>query len=583
MQRRKAARTGRDPQARHRWESSSSRAADAPATRGELDPPLAMAGRVLRTIGIGLLAAVVVAAVYAALVMGSHYYIAPLIAWLVGAVGWVVAIPETRVHQAWVGVIAVACTLFSLLLSEYLIVHLGHLESVTEDLVLLLLLWGPPLVIAGGVGFADLSGDPESDPGDGTDLDADGAPIGEGTQVGAELVPLAQGPESVTGEVSRDARAADDVDVPDRVVLRGRSWWYFTPGLLFVAVLAGAYALQPTSFYDSAADVPADWLNFLLVGVCVVLVPFALLGAVRAPLGGIHADRNGIRVVNLVRTHSLSWDQVRSIDFNESGWDSAGDQAIEWILAFRTSEARRGTRGYTCITSQFPRGDKDPDGRVGEARTTLLRMRDRALGTHDAPTPAVAGAQGDRPSTPQWIRDGATIPQPLRIMMRGDDTVPKRVVLRARRYYTGLGWGAAIFCSLPAVGLDQPPPEGDAVASRVLAVTAVSLALLSLWGQLGIRMRATPSGVLLFGLFRWRRVRWDEVTDIEVKVGAESDRPEKPLEYLGIATRRASLKPWVAETQRGDLARVQLLQAREVLLAMRERYGGHQRIPTQHG
>ena len=108
----------------------------------------------------------------------------------------------------------------------------------------------------------------------------------------------------------------------------------------------------------------------LFAPACFVLAPMAIIAAVRASLGGIHADDNGIRIVNLFRTRRLTWDQVREIDFNESGWDAAGHNAIEWTLAFRTTTGQ-------SVGSQFPRGDKD--GVVGAARTTLLRMQAAAL------------------------------------------------------------------------------------------------------------------------------------------------------------------------------------------------------------
>lgn len=92
----------------------------------------------------------------------------------------------------------------------------------------------------------------------------------------------------------------------------------------------------------------------------------AIIAAVRAPLGGILADDNGIRVVNLFRTRRLTWDQVREIDFNESGWDAAGHNPIEWTLAFQTTTGQ-------SVGSQFPRGDKDSV--VGAARTTLCACR----------------------------------------------------------------------------------------------------------------------------------------------------------------------------------------------------------------
>jgi Bacterial PH domain len=89
----------------------------------------------------------------------------------------------------------------------------------------------------------------------------------------------------------------------------------------------------------------------LFATACFVLAPMAIIAAVRAPLGGIRADDNGIRIVNLFRTRRLTWDQVREIDINESGWDAAGHNPIEWTLAFRTTTGQ-------SVGSQFPAGTR---------------------------------------------------------------------------------------------------------------------------------------------------------------------------------------------------------------------------------
>ena len=341
---------------------------------------------VVRAVVFGLLAAVVAAAVVAAFTLGSKHDFSWM-SWLLGlVVAGSVVLSEPRMHPIWVAVLSVSLTLLGLLLSEYLVDRFGDYEPIWSDPLSVLFFWGPPLGLACGAAFVDLSDEPGPDPNDGTDLDtlapsgAAAAPLDS-----AVAVPSGTG-RALPADGAQEAADDEVLEVPDRVVLRGRSWWYFTPGLLAIAGFTGYYAVDSSSFYDTAADAPAGWFNSLLIAACVIVAPLSLIAAVRTPRGGIYADRSTVRVVNMLRTRSLTWDQVRSIDFNETGWNNS-DEAIEWTLAFRTSEARRGTPGYTSVTSSFPRGSKDPDGRVGAARRTLLAMQAAALREQAEPPP----------------------------------------------------------------------------------------------------------------------------------------------------------------------------------------------------
>ena len=106
----------------------------------------------------------------------------------------------------------------------------------------------------------------------------------------------------------------------DRVVLRGRSWWYFTPGLLAIAGFTGYYAVDSSSFYDTAADAPAGWFNSLLIAACVIVAHSASSQRYAHPAEGSTPPEHR-SCGEHVRTRSLTWDQVRSIDFNETGWE----------------------------------------------------------------------------------------------------------------------------------------------------------------------------------------------------------------------------------------------------------------------
>ena len=252
-----------------------------------------------------------------------------------------------------------------------------------------------------------------------------GAPIGQPPVLAEQIRTDALGDDTeMKAEDATPVRRPDDApfvnqdDVPERVVLRGRTWWWLTPFLLGAGILFGCtaidYALNGQCYLLRLRDsyrfcerlFPSD-PQYDEVGMsvfataCFVLAPMAIIAAVRATLAGIHADDNGIRIVNLFRTRRLTWDQVREIDFNESGWDATGQNPIEWTLAFRTTTGQ-------SVGSQFPCGDKD--GVVGAARTTLLRMQAAALeasesdvGRHSGePTSVVT----DQPKRRSWtVRD----------------------------------------------------------------------------------------------------------------------------------------------------------------------------------
>ena len=116
------------------------------------------------------------------------------------------------------------------------------------------------------------------------------------------------------GETTRHTRASprDDApfvnqdDVPKRVVLRGRTWWWLTPFLLGLGILLGCiavdYALNGQCHLIRLGELieplcanvcslrilstSTDVGMSRFAPACFVLAPMAIIAAVRAPLGG---------------------------------------------------------------------------------------------------------------------------------------------------------------------------------------------------------------------------------------------------------------------------------------------------------
>ena len=109
-------------------------------------PPVA--GRsALRAVGFGLLAAVAVAAAHTVFVVKTEYEVVWVSAILGAVVGLTMRFSNPALHRIWVGVFAAALTLFSLMLSEYLLVRYSDFDSAREDPAQFFF-WGLSLLVA---------------------------------------------------------------------------------------------------------------------------------------------------------------------------------------------------------------------------------------------------------------------------------------------------------------------------------------------------------------------------------------------------------------------------------------------------
>jgi len=170
----------------------------------------------------------------------------------------------------------------------------------------------------------------------------------------------------------------------------GETYLWATPSCLAIGALCVGVAVDSFRNASGHGDVLSG-LGFAVAGLLFVWL------AVRAALGGVRADHRGVTITNVWSRHHVPWTALEDIDFRESGWDSGGDKAIEWVLQFVRSDGRP-------VSASFPRGDKSDD-ELGRHRRLLLGMCDHALGwSDDDPVTASAGKDAD----PIPINDGPT-------------------------------------------------------------------------------------------------------------------------------------------------------------------------------
>ncbi|HET7278117.1 MAG TPA: PH domain-containing protein [Dermatophilaceae bacterium] len=171
---------------------------------------------------------------------------------------------------------------------------------------------------------------------------------------------------------------AADASVTEPLILKGARLYRLSGYLAAFGLLS---AVAAALLWRQAWWV--GYLGALGLGAATALLVW---GAVRVAACGIRADRDGVRVKNLFRSHALAWGQVQDIGLEVS---VPGNHTVptQWVVCFRTDRGE--------IESLFPRGPRYQGGSLDQAVAALRRLRGACLGL---PVPDEAAEPGWQPS-----------------------------------------------------------------------------------------------------------------------------------------------------------------------------------------